>query len=177
MTPIHLSDTVERRILEARKAGLFDDLPGKGNPLDLEENPFVRREWRLAYRVLKNAGFTLDWIELDKSIRSEIVQCHKLLEDRLAWAHQLRSSPDGRIEVEAELEDVYRCTIADYTERATGLNERIRLLNLMVPLMQLQRSAMPIVEELRRFRRSWPKSTSDLAEGPPMAESDHARRE
>ena len=32
---------VERKIREARKRGMFDELPGKGRPLDLKENPFL----------------------------------------------------------------------------------------------------------------------------------------
>ena len=48
---------VEKRIAEALERGEFDDLPGRGRPLDLEEDPLVPEELRMAYRILKNAGF------------------------------------------------------------------------------------------------------------------------
>lgn len=48
----------ERKIAEAVSRGEFDDLPGTGRPLDLEDDALVPEELRLAYRILKNAGFT-----------------------------------------------------------------------------------------------------------------------
>jgi len=48
---------VEQRIAEAIAAGAFDDLPGAGRPLDLDDDRLVPEELRAAYRVLKNAGF------------------------------------------------------------------------------------------------------------------------
>ena len=57
----------ERRIEEAVRDGVFSDLPGAGKPLDFEES-FVPEDLRLAYRVLKNAGFAPPEIELKKEI-------------------------------------------------------------------------------------------------------------
>lgn len=48
---------VEERIQEAMRRGDFDDLPGAGQPLDLDDDPLVPPEVRVAYRILKNAGF------------------------------------------------------------------------------------------------------------------------
>lgn len=48
---------VEERIQEALRRGDFDDLPGAGRPLDLDDAPLVPPELRVAYRILKNAGF------------------------------------------------------------------------------------------------------------------------
>lgn len=47
----------ERRIAEAVARGEFDGLPGAGKPLDLEEDPLVPEELRMANRILRNAGF------------------------------------------------------------------------------------------------------------------------
>jgi hypothetical protein len=48
---------VEERIQEAMRRGDFHDLPGAGKPLDLDADPLVPPEVRVAYRILKNAGF------------------------------------------------------------------------------------------------------------------------
>jgi hypothetical protein len=48
---------VEQKLLEAVSRGEFDDLPGAGRPLDLDKDPLVPEDLRLAYRILKNAGF------------------------------------------------------------------------------------------------------------------------
>ncbi|MFP1737488.1 DnaJ family domain-containing protein [Lonsdalea quercina] len=47
----------ERHISEAQKKGAFDDLPGRGKPLHLEDNLCVPQELRAVYHVLANAGY------------------------------------------------------------------------------------------------------------------------
>ncbi|MBO4311613.1 MAG: DUF1992 domain-containing protein [Desulfovibrionaceae bacterium] len=47
----------EQRIQDAEKEGAFDNLPGKGRPLDLESDAAVPEELRMAYTVLRNAGY------------------------------------------------------------------------------------------------------------------------
>lgn len=51
-----LDALVERRIAEAIARGEFDDLPGAGRPLALDDDPLVPQEVRVAHRILKNAG-------------------------------------------------------------------------------------------------------------------------
>ncbi len=60
----------EQRIQDAIKRGEFDDLPGKGKPLQLEDLSHVPEELRLAYKVLKNAGFLPPEVELLREIKS-----------------------------------------------------------------------------------------------------------
>jgi hypothetical protein len=47
----------ERKIEEAVSRGEFDGLPGEGRPLPPEDNELVPDDLRLAWRILKNAGF------------------------------------------------------------------------------------------------------------------------
>ncbi len=79
------SAIVERQIIKAWERGEFDDLPGKGKPLDLTENPFADPDWRVAYKILQDNDFTLDWIELDKEIRAEIKACREQLLQSKGW--------------------------------------------------------------------------------------------
>ncbi len=60
----------EQRIQEAIQKGEFDDLPGKGKPLQLEDLSHVPEELRLAYKVLKNAGFLPPEVELLREIKT-----------------------------------------------------------------------------------------------------------
>lgn len=48
---------IEAKIAEAQRAGVFDNLPGAGKPLDLDDDKLVPEDVRMAYRILKNAGF------------------------------------------------------------------------------------------------------------------------
>src|SRR5688572_2360260 len=59
----------ERRILEAQARGDFDDLPGTGAPLQLDDDSLVAEDLRAAYRVLKNAGYLPPELEIHREIR------------------------------------------------------------------------------------------------------------
>jgi hypothetical protein len=49
---------VEALITEAMERGEFDNLPGKGKPIDLTEYFETPEEVRIANSILKNAGMT-----------------------------------------------------------------------------------------------------------------------
>ena len=53
----------EQRIAEAVSRGELDDLPGAGRPLQLDDDALIPAELRLAYRVLKNAGYVPSEVE------------------------------------------------------------------------------------------------------------------
>ena len=58
----------EEKIKKAAERGDFDDLPGKGKPLELEDDSKVPEDLRLAYKVLKNAGYTPPELDMNKEI-------------------------------------------------------------------------------------------------------------
>lgn len=60
----------EQRILEAQRNGAFDDLPGKGKPLELEDLSWVPDDLRIGYHVLKNANVLPPEAELLKDIHT-----------------------------------------------------------------------------------------------------------
>ncbi|HAM34212.1 MAG TPA: DUF1992 domain-containing protein [Deltaproteobacteria bacterium] len=86
----------ERRIQEAIERGEFDDLPGKGKPLDLgEDDRTVPAEHRMAYRILKNAGLLPPEVELHKEILR--------LTDLLDAIHDEESRRERRRELDYKL--------------------------------------------------------------------------
>jgi Domain of unknown function (DUF1992) len=60
----------EERILDAQRAGAFDDLPGKGKPLQLEDMSWVPEDLRIGYHILKNAHVLPPEAELMKDIHT-----------------------------------------------------------------------------------------------------------
>ena len=58
----------EGRIREAIEQGVFENLPGAGKPLDLEEYFNTPEELRVAFSILKNANCTPPEVELLKEI-------------------------------------------------------------------------------------------------------------
>lgn len=61
---------IEQQISKAMAEGEFDNLPGKGQPLDLDAYFQTPEHLRLGYSMLKNADFTPPEVELLKEIES-----------------------------------------------------------------------------------------------------------
>lgn len=79
----------ENRILEAIEAGLFDNLKGKGKPLNLEDDSHIPPELKMAYKILKNA----DCLPPELELRKEIVTLQDLvasMEDEAEKLKQMR---------------------------------------------------------------------------------------
>lgn len=71
---------VEAIIKDAMERGKFDNLPGKGKPIDLTEYFETPEETRVAHSILKNAGMTSREVDLLKEI-AELKQVHAALLD------------------------------------------------------------------------------------------------
>ena len=63
-----LQRLAEERIRDAIQRGEFDNLPGLGKPLNLEDDRHIPEDLRLAYKVLKNADCLPPELELKKEI-------------------------------------------------------------------------------------------------------------
>jgi hypothetical protein len=71
-----ISTIAERKIRKAQEEGLFDGLQNAGRPLNLQDDTWVPEDLRLAYRMLRNAGFLPPELEL----RNEIINLRGLIE-------------------------------------------------------------------------------------------------
>ena len=65
---MNLDKIVEEMIKKAQERGEFDNLPGKGKPIDLTEYFEMPEEVRVAQAMLKNAGMTSREVDLLKEI-------------------------------------------------------------------------------------------------------------
>jgi hypothetical protein len=66
----------EKKIREAMDNGEFDDLPGKGKSLQLEDDRHIPQDIRLAHKILKNA----DCLPPELELRKEIFTIEELLD-------------------------------------------------------------------------------------------------
>lgn len=76
-----LDEWVEHHISDAQRKGEFDNLPGSGEPLVLEDDSHIAPELRAGYRLLKNAGClppeleqrreAIELVDLLKSVRKD----------------------------------------------------------------------------------------------------------
>ena len=65
-----LDALVEARIERAIERGELAGLPGQGRPIALDDDACVAPELRLAHRILKNAGYVPEEVELRREITS-----------------------------------------------------------------------------------------------------------
>ncbi|MCC3649330.1 DUF1992 domain-containing protein [Cytobacillus oceanisediminis] len=65
----------EDRIKKAYKDGEFDNLPGYGKPLPPDDLSSVPENLRMAYRIMKNAGFT----DEENQVKKEMMAIEDLM--------------------------------------------------------------------------------------------------
>ena len=146
---------VDQQIREAQERGEFDNLPGTGKPLDLTPNPHAQGQ-ELSFKILKDAGFAPEWIELDKAIRSKLQSARAVLLRQWQWrearlrelsGHSKSWSEAERSRVEAGWQDA----VAAFEAGLQDINQEIAVLNLSVPGTRFQRSKLDAAHELARL--------------------------
>ena len=120
---------IEDQIQRAIQEGKFADLPGKGKPLRLEDDPHADPEWRLAYHLLRSSGYSLPWLELRQELETETAAALQAL--RRAWDWRVESLSQGKPAGQVEAE--WKRASDAFRDQAAGLNKRIFDYNLKVP--------------------------------------------
>jgi DnaJ family protein C protein 28 len=126
---------IEDHIDKAIREGKFDNLPGKGKPLNLDENPFGDPEWRMAHHILQSSGFTLPWIESRQEIETALENARRELSR--SWEWRSRAAFDGR--PPAQVDKEWSRALEHFREQVNGINKKIFSYNLEVPSSQFQR--------------------------------------
>ena len=71
---------VEQRLQDALAKGEFANLPGKGKPLELDEEPLAEPAQWMARHILRNSGMSLPWVEERQRIEEALALATKRLE-------------------------------------------------------------------------------------------------
>lgn len=137
---------IDRKIREAMEEGAFDDLSGKGEPMDLTENPFEDPDWRMAHRMLRNAGFAPAWIEERKDIEAEIAAARTTLARVWRVLQKARHT-----EHSDSAEGRWRNALEDFRAKSAELNRRIETWNLKAPAVGVHRSRIDFDREIERI--------------------------
>ncbi|MEJ2211371.1 MAG: DUF1992 domain-containing protein [Anaerolineae bacterium] len=159
---------IDEQIREAQEKGLFDNLPGKGKPLDLTPNAYAG-DRELAYKILSEAGYAPEWIELDKAIRGRLEQARTALARAWEW-YQASVALPGDVSPQALSRSARRGPRRQHAEReraaalaawqvarerfeqeVAAINGQITELNLKVPSPNFQRSKVDVGREVRRL--------------------------
>lgn len=149
LTGNNFKSVVEEQIQEAIERGDFENLPGKGKPLDIDDNPFAR-DMQMAYKLLKDNNFTLPWIEERNRMLEEIDK----LRERNAHQFRLFAPQIKAMARGGQGELAKRRWIALLMQWETAmedLNKRITDVNRMLPTMELEIYKLNLDVELTRL--------------------------
>ena len=151
---------VNKQIEEAMERGEFANLPGRGKPLKLDTNPYLTPQARMANRLLKENGFTPQWVELGKEIKKEKTQLERVLINLKARRERLvvilQQYPHRREAISRTFEQERARVIAQYSEKLDNLNQKIQRVNLLMPTRNRQYALINQAEALDHFQKACP---------------------
>lgn len=145
---------IEEQIRRAIEDGKFTDLPGKGKPLSIDENPHTSPEWRLAYHVLQSSGYSIPWIEQRREIEQQVAHVLHALHQAYIWRNTQAASTLSAAQKEAE----WQRAQSTFMDSAQEINKRIRDYNLQAPAPDVH---LPIIQPQREIERLTSTPLSD----------------
>ena len=140
------NSSIEESIRRAMEAGEFDDLPGKGKPLQLDQNPHQDPEWRAAHTVLKSGGFSLPWIESLRDIEEHLEKARANLARSWTWYQ------GELVNKEEHTRNEWQQSVIRFHEQITEINDQIRSYNLQVPNERFQLRLLNTEQEIERIK-------------------------
>lgn len=86
--------TTEEKIRKSIENGEFDDLPGKGQPLNLDNYFATPAEWRASFSLLKNANVLPEMLDLHCEI------------ERLRLRFEKASDPEEKMQIQRKVNEL-----------------------------------------------------------------------
>lgn len=137
--------SIDEQIRRAMEEGKFDNLPGKGKPLQWEENPNEDPDWALAHHLLKSSGYTLPWIEARHALEADLEVARGAL--RRAWEWRRLAPLSGQPQVVTQAE--WERAILSFRREIETINRRIFSYNLSAPLPSFHLRRLDFAGEIR----------------------------
>ena len=137
---------IEEIIQDGLEDGLFDNLPGKGKPLNLNKNPYAE-DMQLANDLLKENDLPPAWILQRNEILANVAQLRTTIERQWAWHEREFTIPNadkGRLTI--RWDDYCLKWLAEIDE----INKAIDAFNLKRPLENIEIFKLTLERELKR---------------------------
>jgi len=145
----------ERKIEEAMQEGKFDNLPGKGKPLPMDEEWFVPPEMRPAVRLLKSAGVLPDWLEYARQIEEMREACRRCWQRAEREYTRISQQPIEQYTLWLEQR------VSELRAAMERVNQLILVYNCCAPATANPQIPFQIHVELQRFRACFPYPTAE----------------
>ncbi|KAM8976994.1 dnaJ homolog subfamily C member 28 [Pelodytes ibericus] len=148
---------VEDLIQESMAKGDFDNLSGKGKPLDkFSSCPHIDPMTHNLNRILIDNGYQPEWIGLQKEIRETIDK----LRSEISASRKKLGNPMTPAQSQRWVE---ACQL--FEEEISQLNKRVNDFNLVVPLLNRQMVHFNAAKEIRRAEQAYESMQEAEREG------------
>jgi len=128
------------------RAGAFDNLPGKGKPLDLGKNPNTPADMEMANKLLRDNDLSPGWIADRKAMLAKI----DAFRARLAAEWEICRAMPGSPALPSRWADA----LARFQTEIDDLNRQITTVNLGMAIPRLEIFRLNLDNELKRIGAS-----------------------
>jgi DnaJ family protein C protein 28 len=137
---------IDQQIEQAQREGKFDNLPGRGKPLKLNQNPYQDPALDAAYTLIKDNDFTLPWIADGKEIDEALTQARTALTRSWALYQSEGGNPWAKNEW-TRAEQTFRENIA-------AINKKIRSYNVAIPNSRFEKIKINPDREIEKLQQT-----------------------
>ena len=143
------NDLIEDMIEDGRRRGLFEDLPGKGKPLDLEQNIYEGSS-ALANKLMKANEIKPAWLSQRMDVSEKIDQLR--VEMRRTWTRYRTSFEQSQGETHRQALSLgWDDMCCRWQKSIEKLNKEIETYNLKRPNGQMELFKLRLDDELERI--------------------------
>jgi hypothetical protein len=139
---------IDRQIRKAMEDGDFDNLPGEGKPLDLQEDESTPDELRLAYKILRDNDLAPDWIMQGQDIDKKAEDILKRLRKAADAYRAAINIPAATGADRAAAARSWQTVQAKLTASTAKLNQEISVYNLKIPSGVTHKRALNLQREI-----------------------------
>ena len=148
-------DVIEDQIRAAQERGDFDNLPGAGKPLRIDDNPYAG-DRALAFHLLQQNDLLPQELDLGREVDADLARAEALLAELRRERQWLLNRPAFSREraraTYARLREEYA---ARYAEALRQLRSKILSLNIIAP-STLHRPVIDVEAKMRAFYQEFP---------------------
>ena len=149
------ADLIDDQIRAAQEQGDFDNLPGAGKPLKLDDNPYAG-DRALAFHLLQQNDLLPRELDMGHELDADLARAQKLLAE-------LRRERDWLLKQQGASRDRARATYARrreeyaarYEQALREIRSKILTLNIIAP-STMHRPLLDIAAEMRAFQQEFP---------------------
>ena len=141
---MRLDQLAENRILDAIEAGMLQDLPGEGIPLQIGATDYLANDLWLAHHILQNAELLPEWLELARTIEQDQEKLATLESRHASLVEKAQATGDWKRLTPMIAE--CRKSFATAAKELRGKQDRY---NLEAPSLASERPAIWVDERLR----------------------------